>query len=229
MSLLITGGGAPASVSAHESEHPNPPVEGSSTRNNYHKAIVAASPSISISPFGQFDISPSSDAGVTLSHTFFDLHAGPTLSKDILGSSAEAHAGADVSGSAYVSVSPKDNVCVGMELKESIGASASATAAVGPASGTVGKDADKDIAGAHIQLCTGPGAGRALFSAADGLASGFADGLRAGADAVPAVIGFETRFRTALGGVIDGLGSAGTAATGGSAVERLVAPLLDLL
>lgn len=228
MSLMITGGGAPASVSAHESEHDNPPAEGSSTRNDYNKAISAVSPSISISPVGQVDISPSSDGGVTLSHTFLSLHAGPAWSKDILGSSSEADVGAGVTGSGYVSVTPKDNVCVGMDFSESLGAGASATATAGPASGTVGKDADKDIANAHIQVCTGPGAGRDLFAAADGIATGVTDGLRAVVESVPAIMGFDNRLRAGLGEVLDSPAPAGAAATSAPAIERVLAPLLDL-
>ncbi len=161
MSLLITqDGGAPASLAAYESGHAKSSVaESSPVHTGSQGALIDPSRVVAAieSPLGGGPINISTDKDtVKASETFLNGHIGPTWSKDLFGSSADADAGGDVSGSAYVSANPKDGVCLGVNFDESAGAGVSATATRGPISGSVGKDKNKDLLNKDYQVCLTP-------------------------------------------------------------------------
>ncbi|MBV9294517.1 MAG: hypothetical protein JO145_03005 [Acidobacteriaceae bacterium] len=159
MSLLISdGAGAPKSLAAYESAHPKS-VQSSPTHNGPGGNLISPSRVVTAieSPFGLSPINISIDKGtVKASETLLQGHIGPTASRFIFGSRADADAGGNVTGSAYVSANPKDGLCVGVNFNESVGAGVSATATRGPISGSVGKDESKDLLNKNYQVCVTP-------------------------------------------------------------------------
>lgn len=160
MPMMITNGsGTAESAAAYESQHAKPAAEISTANSGSNEGLIDPSRVVAAieSPFGLGPINISTDKDtVKASETFLSGHIGPSLSKEIFGSSGDADAGADVSGSAYVSANPKDGVCIGANFDESVGAGASATATRGPISGSIEEDKDKDLLNKDYQVCVTP-------------------------------------------------------------------------